>query len=49
MGRDNLERNKSGTGLGLFICKKLTEAMGGEIRFSSRVNHGTKFKFSFRP
>jgi PAS domain S-box-containing protein len=34
-----------GTGIGLVICKKLTEAMGGEIGFDSEIDAGSRFWF----
>jgi len=34
-----------GTGLGLFICRKIIEAHGGEVDVESRVGRGTTFYF----
>ncbi len=35
--------NATGNGLGLVICKELTEQMGGRIGFISEVDKGTRF------
>jgi len=37
----NMEVN--GNGIGLYMCKALTEALGGSISFESRVGKGTTF------
>jgi len=36
-----------GTGLGLFMAKKVVIAQGGSIIFSSQENKGSTFGFSF--
>lgn len=40
---DYRTRESSGTGLGLYVCKKLAEKLGYTISFISRLNHGTTF------
>jgi signal transduction histidine kinase len=36
-------KNERGTGLGLYICKKLIEKNNGKILVESKVGNGTKF------
>ena len=46
-GRLGASATTSGTGLGLTICRKLIEAMQGEIRVSSELGLGSEFQFFF--
>jgi len=39
------EKEKDGSGLGLYFIKQVIERMGGEIWFESKMNKGTKFYF----
>ena len=41
------DRVREGSGLGLSICKQLTELMGGEIKAFSHVNLGSCFTVTF--
>lgn len=41
------EINTKGIGLGLHICKLISEQFGGSVSFESRVGHGSTFMFKF--
>jgi PAS domain S-box-containing protein len=43
MVRGDRRRTKQNSGLGLYICRLILDAMGGAIRFESRENSGTTF------
>jgi two-component system, sensor histidine kinase and response regulator len=42
----SITRHHGGTGLGLTICSRLIDLMGGKIWFESEVDKGSKFTFS---
>jgi len=41
-------REAEGTGLGLYISKKMIQMMGGDIRLESQLNKGSSFIFSLK-
>ncbi|WP_026630227.1 hybrid sensor histidine kinase/response regulator [Dyadobacter alkalitolerans] len=43
---EDLNSKQTGTGLGLFIAKRLVEEQGGEMTVSSQVQQGTEFSFN---
>ncbi len=43
-GSDYIEEESPGYGLGLFICRQLARAMGGEIEWSAPVSGGARFE-----
>ena len=44
----NTRSNKQGTGLGLVICKEITNLMGGDIKVESEFGKGTIFAFTVK-
>ena len=43
---DYRTRETGGTGLGLYVARKLSRKLGTEIHLTSRLNHGSTFSFS---
>lgn len=44
----NNVKYKTGTGLGLYICKKLSELLDGNIKVQSKVGEGSTFIFTIK-
>ena len=40
---DKAQANKTGTGLGLKICKQLLEVLGGTVKIKSKPEEGSSF------
>jgi K+-sensing histidine kinase KdpD len=47
MGKNNESRNEKGTGIGLFVVKKLVEKQNGVISINSKLNEGTQIEIEF--
>lgn len=48
MGRNNYKSKEKGTGIGLFVVKKLVEKQKGKIKIDSKVGEGTCIELTFK-
>ncbi len=46
---DYRTRETSGTGLGLYVVRKLADKLNTKVRVESRLNHGSTFSFTLPP
>lgn len=46
--KDKSGLNENGCGLGLTICKKISESMNGMIQVDGKVGEGSTFTFYFK-
>ena len=47
LGQDSKQKNIHGSGLGLNICKKIIDRLGGNIEIHSKLGKGTTVVFTF--
>ena len=47
MGKNNEAKSNKGTGIGMFVVKRLMEIQNGNISVSSKVGEGTRFDLVF--
>ena len=47
-GKQSRAMNKHGNGVGLSICKRICESLGGGIEVQSKIGHKTLFTFRMK-
>lgn len=47
MGKNNEEKSNKGTGIGMFVVKRLMEIQNGDVFVSSKIGEGTRFDLVF--